>query len=113
MLAGTTTNFLQWQYFKEGQDRVGEKLINALLRLRGLSIKIPPQVTFWFLMVLNVSFSSDVGRRHDMWFDEVIETMGISTWGEAREVLKSLIWIDGLHDLKGKAVFEIFHLGVK
>ncbi|KAF7535772.1 hypothetical protein G7Z17_g13151 [Cylindrodendrum hubeiense] len=105
MVAFTQAIFLQWQYFKMGEGRLKESFSNALLKLQESFIEVPPPVLFWLLTLLNTSFSTDAEGRHAGWFSEVIELVHLSSWEEARKVLKSLVWIDSLNDSKGKVAF--------
>lgn len=61
-------------------------------------------LTAWFLMIGAISvFSPDEDWLLDHWRAEVPST---ATWVETREGLKSILWIDAIHDQAGQELFE-------
>ena len=69
---------------------------------------LPPPLEFWLIMLANIvarkECSSDDWKR--VWLDEAIFRARIVSWSLAREMLKSVAWIDFIHDIPGKHIFE-------
>ncbi|KAJ9273845.1 hypothetical protein DTO212C5_124 [Paecilomyces variotii] len=66
------------------------------------------RLALWLLFVGRVSLLD--GPEDALWLGAklltISQTLGITTWPEARHILKSFMWVDGIHDKAGKDFFE-------
>ena len=90
---------------------------NALFKLHeSTSIDVPVPIVLWLTMVLYV-----VGAHKEpspaewlsAWLDETIVHAGIESWSKAREIPRSIVWVDFIHDRVGEPVFEAAMLRLK
>ncbi|MCJ1472564.1 hypothetical protein MMC13_001213 [Lambiella insularis] len=109
LLAVSAAIFMQRQFMGQSYDHLLDLYDGALYRLReATAIDIPVSILFWLTMLSHVVAHKELAYedwRH-VWLDEAISHAGIGSWSQAREMLKSLVWIDFIHDQLGKKVFE-------
>lgn len=73
---------------------------------------VPGEVVLWLLITWSAlrypkSYGgSEHDRQLDSWLEQMLEDHDVSCWREAKILLKSILWVDVLHDKLGKAVFE-------
>lgn len=105
ILAFSTTVFLQGEGVRVRYHNLSRRLHASISRLG--TFDKAPQIWHWILFVTAISAVTD---EDDYWLMPLIKTAlrktGLTTWKSVRDVLKSFIWIDPLHDSEGKKVFD-------
>ncbi|KAH8658493.1 hypothetical protein BX600DRAFT_66193 [Xylariales sp. PMI_506] len=86
--------------FGQAFPRLREGFHDALGLLRNSYIAAaPPSILFWLLMTWHVSFSAaEDDVSYNSWLDETIRAIAVLSWAQARLLLKSLMWVDFVHD---------------
>lgn len=117
LLAFASAIFMQRQFMEQPYDRVLKLYNHALSKLRkATDVDLPIPMVLWLTMlaqlVAHVEPSHTDWKR--IWLDETVSRAGISSWSQAREMLKSVAWVDFIHDRPGKAIFEsaVLRLGI-
>lgn len=69
-----------------------------------------PELILWLLMVGILAFPPlPAFQGTDLWLRESLrewlKKVGISTWGELREIMMRFLWVDLMHDFAGEGVF--------
>ena len=96
--------FFQWQDMKLPHPHFPSSLKKCLVNLK-TNKGFPPTIMLWFILVGAISgLSDDIWLKHHL--REHIRLCRVKSWGEMRDILKSYMWIDLLHDKPGKDVFE-------
>ena len=101
--------FLQRQYMEQPYDHLLKIFSTALSRLRkATDTNLPMPIAFWLTMLSHVAARKEPSCEtwRDVWLDEIISRACIDSWSQAREILKSVMWVDFIHDRPGKEVFE-------
>jgi len=116
LLAYSSAIFMQRQYMGQPYDHLLKLYSNTLSRLRkATDIDLPLPIVLWLTMLSHVVAHKEFSREdwRKVWLDEAVSRAGIDTWSQAREMLKSVVWIDFIHDSLGMKVFEsaILRLG--
>ncbi|KAJ9149317.1 Fungal specific transcription factor domain-containing protein [Pleurostoma richardsiae] len=107
MLAFAATVFLQWVGVRLQYQRLRESLEAALRRLKNEVDDVPPWLVVWLIASGSVSVFQEVeGTWLQQWLDDTLKRVGVRSWGQARETLRGVMWIDLLHDRPGRAIFE-------
>ena len=109
LLAVSSAIFMQRQFMKQPYDHLLNLYSTTLSRLRkATDIDLPVPVVLWLIMLSHVVAHKEPARGDwsTVWLDEAISRAGIDSWSQAREILKSVVWIDFIHDQLGKKVFE-------
>lgn len=108
LLAFSSTIFLQGQLFTRRYQHLTFKLRTSLVQSQTQSPhETPLPVRFWLTMMLSLisPLCAD-----DIWLsgaiDQLVQETKITTWIDARTMLKSVMWIDVLHDTPGKEIVE-------
>lgn len=87
---------------------LAERFRNAARLLASLTGGQTVRLTFW-MVVVNHLACLNVPGDHVMMQEQLFETsrvLGITSWVEARQILKSFIWIDVVNDKAGKRLFN-------
>jgi hypothetical protein len=107
MITFATTIFLQWNISSQRYEYMVNLFRGALLKARASAIDLPPPIQLWLLFTWGLFTGTKFdGDWYTSWLCEVIELVQVRTWDEARKVLKSVVWIDFLHDPHGKRIFQ-------
>ncbi len=101
MLAFGVSIFLASNLAKQPYASLIERYRNCLLELRANSTKTPPSLLLWLLLLWEILIPVELD-----WLEDIIIGSQIRSWGEARRIVKSIMWVDFMHDAPGKKVFE-------
>ena len=109
LLSFSSTIFMQRQFMGLRYDHLLDLYDDALSTLRNIAdVDLPPPIELWLIMLANIvarkESSGDDWKR--VWLDEAIFRARIVSWSQAREMLKSVAWIDFIHDPPGKRISE-------
>jgi len=106
ILAFSTTVFLQAEGVRVRYHDLSRQLHDSVLRL-GASNQAP-ELWLWILFIAAISAVTD---EDDQWLMPLLRAAfrrtGTTTWEPIRDILKSIMWIDALHDKDGKRVFDL------
>lgn len=112
LLAFSSSIFLQWKHLGVAYAHLTSTLRVFLVAAcrqtpSSPSAYIPPQLKIWLLMVGAVSVFE--GTSND-WLKPLMvanfRLCGIDSWSKMRDLLKSFMWIDLVHDKGGKSIFD-------
>jgi hypothetical protein len=115
LLVFSSTIFMQ-RYFK---DQPYDHLLNlyskALSRLhKSTGIDLPVPIVLWLTILSHVVAHEEPSptERRNVWLGQAILRAGIESWPQALEILRSIAWVDFIHNQPGKQAFEraMFHL---
>jgi hypothetical protein len=107
MIAFCAKIFCRWQVTRRRPDHFSDLFSNTLTKLKSRSDEVPPALVFWLLMIWSVSVLTTPSiNPHAVWLRQTTEVLSISSWDEARVLLKSMIWIESLCDLQGQLIFD-------
>lgn len=112
LLAFSSSVFLQWKHLGVAYAHLTSSLRVFLVAAcrqtpSSPSVYIPPQLRLWLLMVGAVSvfeYTSNDWLKPLMIAD--FRLCEIDSWCKLRDLLKSFMWIDLVHDKGGKSIFD-------
>jgi hypothetical protein len=106
LLALSSHIFLQWKLMTVTYVHLSDSYRNCLERLRSRCCA-PFGLSTWLLMIGAVSIfkPSDESWLRPL-FQANIETSGIKSWREMRNVLESFLWIPLVHENSGREFFD-------
>lgn len=89
--------FFRWRTMRQRQECLDRMFQSALKAAR--TSPVPPQITFWLLVVWYTCTLEDLDRGFlTAWLDEIMVQLSVNDKEQARQVLKSVMWIDCLFD---------------
>lgn len=89
---------------------------NALFRLNQCKdIDLPIAIELWLTIMSHVVAHQDHSPAdwQSVWLDKAILRANITLWPQASELLRSIAWVDFIHDRRGKQAFEAALLRIK
>ncbi|KAK7752045.1 hypothetical protein SLS62_006009 [Diatrype stigma] len=108
LLAFASTLFLQWRGIKPRYEHLSWRLSIAVSPLgRKTRDQLPAQLAFWLHVIAAVFISNGhekAGSR--LALVDILRDMKLESWNEARSVLKTILWVDALHDPLAKQLVE-------
>ena len=111
LLAFCCSIFMHWRTMDRSFAHFTREF-RACLRSRASSARqvLPPQLSLWLLVIGALSVFGVAGDDDDEWLKpllrEALRECEIGSWGEARELMRSLLWIGLVHDTSGRRVFS-------
>jgi hypothetical protein len=106
LLAISTTVFMQRQYMENPYNHLLNLYRDALFKLyTSTNLDVPIHILLWLVMVSQVVTPATPDWLHS-WLSDIVYRAGIISWAQARDLLRSLVWVDFLHDPRGKLTFE-------
>ncbi|KAH7141032.1 hypothetical protein EDB81DRAFT_69629 [Dactylonectria macrodidyma] len=107
LLAYASTLFLQWGNVYNRYELLARRLSESLYRLQHHTTALPIQLTLWIYIVSAVSVFDDHEQALlQPTLTEVICDMRLKTWRHVNLSLKSIIWVDSLHDQRAKKIVQ-------
>ncbi|EXJ91049.1 hypothetical protein A1O1_04156 [Capronia coronata CBS 617.96] len=113
LLVYCSTLFLTRQYLERPYERLCNLFDAALLRLCQVSaneVPLPPLVLLWLLILRHLVAYQERCSESDswqtVWLDKAVVLTGVDTWLQAQRVLRSVMWVDFVHDERGKECFD-------
>ena len=109
LLAFSSTIFMQRHFMTQPYDHLLNLYSNALIRLqKSTDIETPVPIVLWLTMLSHVVTQREpsLADWRSTWLDEAILRAGIDSWPQAREMLRSMMWVDFVHNRLGKKAFE-------
>ncbi|KAF3916007.1 hypothetical protein AA313_de0210022 [Arthrobotrys entomopaga] len=106
LLAFCSHVFLRWQTVRLGYTHLPYAYKSSLVNLN-FSKDFSPQVMLWLLMVGAISiFERDDDVWLKPWLKVNIDLCGVKNWGEMRDKLKELMWVELVQDGAGEEVYN-------
>jgi hypothetical protein len=109
LLTFSSTIFLTRLYMKQPYEHLFHLFGSALFKLcQSASIMVPPAFMLW-LMILYYLVAYTQPAPEDwqsVWLGKAISLTGVRVWPDAHGVLKSIMWVDFVHDVAGRKVFD-------
>jgi hypothetical protein len=109
LIAFSSAIFIQRDFMEHPYDHLLNIYSNALFRLRkSTDIDLPVPIVLWLTMLLHLVARKEPSPAdwQSIWLDEAILHAGIDLWSQAREILRSVVWVGFIHDRLGKQAFE-------
>jgi hypothetical protein len=109
LLVFSSTIFMQRIFMDQPYDHLLSLYTNALSRLRkSTDVDSPVPIVLWLTMLPHVVAREDPSRAdwQSVWLDEAILRADINSWTQALEILRSIAWVNFIHDRLGKQAFE-------
>lgn len=109
LMAFSSAIFIQRDFMKCPYDQLLNIYRNALLTLRNsTNIDVPVHIVLWLAMLLHLVAHKEPSPAdwQSVWLEEAILQASINSWPQAREILRSVVWVSFIHDRPGKQVFE-------
>jgi len=109
LMAFSSAIFIQRDFMAHPYDHLLNIYSNALFTLRNSAdIDLPVPIVLWLAMLLHLVAHKEPSPAdwQSVWLEEAILQAGINSWPQAREILRSVVWVSFIHDRLGKQVFE-------
>lgn len=109
LLAVSSTIFMQRQYMEHPYDHLSNLYRTAMYKLHETTdITLPVPVELWLIILLRVVMPKESSTSDwlSVWLDHTVLRAEIDSWSQAREILRSIVWVDFIHDRLGKPTFE-------
>jgi hypothetical protein len=109
LLAVSSTIFMQRHFMEHPYDHLLNLYRNTLFKLReSTDIDFPVPIVLWLTMLLHVVAHKEPSPADwlSVWLGKAILHADIDSWPQAREILRSIVWVDFIHDQLGKPAFE-------
>lgn len=100
---------MQRQFMEQPYAHLWKLYSDALEKLRtSTDIDLPVSILLWLLMLRRVIAhkESSLSESLDVCLDNAISGAGVESWSQASEMLRSVAWVDFVHDQRGKQVFD-------
>ena len=110
LLVFASTVFLQRQYAPQRFDRLLELYNKALFELCHLQgLDLPAPISLWLTILPHLVSSARSARKdwHTEWLADVILQVRVEPWTQACGMLRSIAWVDFIHDQPGKHAFSL------
>ena len=107
LLAFSSAIFMQRQFMGQPCDHLRNLYSNAFFRLcKAPGIDLPVLVALWLAVLSHLVAHQELSRKdwRTVWLDVAISRAGIDSWSQAREILRSVMWVDFIHDRLGEKV---------
>jgi hypothetical protein len=109
LLVFSSTIFIQRNFFEQPYDHLLSLLSNSLIKMRESSdVDVPVPIVLWLTMLSHIVAEKEPYQEdwRGVWLDETLLRTGIDSWSQARDMLKSIVWVDFIHERLGKQAFE-------
>lgn len=107
LLAFASTLFLQWRGIKIRYEYLAQRLNMAMISLRHKNRGVPVRLALWIYIIAAISV---LDERDKVYLQpalvEVVRELKFGSWDEVRLMLKSILWVDVLHDPLAKEMVE-------
>lgn len=109
LLVFASTIFLQRQYMEQRYDQLLDLYDRSLLGLRKVTdLDLPAPISLWLTILPQLVGGTVRGVKdwRTEWLDESILRTGTDSWCQACEMLRSICWVDFVHNRSGHQAFE-------
>jgi hypothetical protein len=112
LLAFASTIFMIRPFADQPYSHLFEFYGDLLFRLRqSKGIALPVAINLWLSILFHTTSNTDRAAmdRDSGWLKEAVIRANISSWTEAHDMLRSVMWVGFVHDRFGKQAFESKH----
>lgn len=109
LLTFSSTIFLTRLYRRQPYEHLFHLFSSALLKLcQSTSIIVPRPIMLWLMVLYHVVAykNSTPGDWQSIWLGKAVSLSGAKVWSQAHAILKSIMWVDFVHEAPGKKAFE-------
>ena len=109
LLTFSSTIFLTRLYMKQPYEHLFNLFSSSLFDLcQSTSIKVPQPIMLWLMVLYHmVAYNQpSPGDWQSVWLGKAVSFTEVNTWPQARIMLKSVMWVDFVHDAPGNKAFE-------
>lgn len=109
LLTFSSTIFLTRLYMKHPYEHLFNLFSSALFKLcQSTSITVPQPIMLWLMILYHVVAYNQPspGDWQTVWLGKAVSLTGVTIWPQAHGILKSIMWVDFVHDVPGKKAFE-------
>ncbi len=109
LLTFCSTLFLTRLYLGQPYERLFDLFSSTLSRLcQDPGTVVPDSITLWLMILHHVV--ADKESSSEAWesvqLSKAIALTRMDTWSQAHQVLRSIMWVDFVHDAPGRRVFD-------
>jgi hypothetical protein len=109
LLTFSSTIFLTRYYMKQPYEHIFHLFSSTLFKLcQSTSTIVPRPIMLWLMILYHVVAYKEPSPedRLSVWLDKAVSLTRVDTWPQAHRTLKSVMWVDFVHDAPGKKAFE-------
>ncbi|KAK6079207.1 hypothetical protein SCUP234_05760 [Seiridium cupressi] len=106
LLAFASTLFLQWRDIKTRFEHLARRFRHALSLLRYNKEVMPAELRLWLYMAGPICVFDDAEAALYPPLIEVLRYLQLTTWEEVKQTMKAILWVDFLHDFRGKSIVK-------
>ncbi|KAK9771095.1 putative Transcription factor domain-containing protein [Seiridium cardinale] len=106
LLAFASTLFLQWRDIKTRFEHLARRFRHALSLLRYNKEVMPAELRLWLYMAGPICVFDDAEAALYPALIEVLRYLQLTTWEEVKQTMKTILWVDFLHDFRGKSIVK-------
>ena len=109
LLTFSSTIFLTSSYMTQPYERPFNIFSRALFSLcQSTNAVVPPAVMLWLLLLYHL-VAYEEPRPQDwqiIWLRKAVLIAGMKGWNDAHTLVRSVMWVDFVHDLPGKKAYK-------
>ncbi|KAK5213575.1 hypothetical protein LTR41_001154 [Exophiala xenobiotica] len=110
LLTYCSTLFLTRVYLDQPYERLFDLFSSTLSKLCQSPCSVVPEPIMLWLMILHHLVAYKEASSSDAWenvrLNKAIALTGTDTWSQAHQGLRSVMWVDFVHDVPGRKVFD-------
>jgi hypothetical protein len=109
LLTFSSTIFLTRHFMKQRYEHLFNLFSSALFKLcQSTRIIVPRPIMLWLMILYHVVAYREPSPEDwlSVWLDKAVPLTRVDTWPQAHRILKSVMWVDFVHDAPGKKAFE-------
>ncbi|MCJ1403245.1 hypothetical protein MMC11_006468 [Xylographa trunciseda] len=109
LLTFSSTIFLTRHYMEQRYEHLFNLFSSALLKLcQSTSIIVPRPVMLWLIILYHAVVYRESSSQDclSVWLDKAVPLTRVDTWPQIHIILRSVMWVDFVHDAPGKKAFE-------
>ncbi len=116
LLVFSSMMFMQRYVMDKPYDHLLCLFTSALWRLwNSTYTKVPTPIALWLTVLSHIVAQKNLPPTdwRCIWLDRSISYAGIESWPQARELLRSVVWVDFIHNRPGQNAFELAMVRLK
>ena len=99
LLAFSSTLFVQWRGIRTRYEYLAQSFRSALSLLKREATVLPTELSLWLYVVGIIAVFGDQEQNEvKPVLNESLQIMELKSWNDVRSSLKSILWVDMLHD---------------
>ena len=106
VLAFTSSIFLQWRDIKIPTHHLSQSFWNALCQFRWKCFPVPLSIKLWLHIIFFITFLDENQQAASPVLINTLQELRITHWEQVRNLVKTVLWVDKIHDTKAKLLVE-------